>query len=438
MKYITFFALSALLVMFAVTTVRGRDYENWARQFGTASTDKALAVSTDGSGVYVVGKTLGTLSGQTSAGGNDAFIRKYDSAGEVTWTRQFGTPSSDLASGVAVYSSGIYVTGQFGNNAFVRKFDLEGNGFVDSAVWLRVPQYDRREDGRVRRLHWRLCCRVRRRSPARPDFSRRYRCFRAKVRLGRQWIWMRQFGSSAINLATGISVSSTGVYVCGVTEGLLRPVFGSYDGFVRRYDFDGTEIWTDQFGGTSFDWAQAIAADPSGIYVTGGFEHGSRQGLPSPGLVRKYDSDGAAVWQRDFYAYPTREGTGEFPWSVTIGEGISVDSSGLYIAGWALRPGWLGGPESPGDDAFVIKFDADGNRLWTRFVATPDHHDRANGIAVGPLLHDVFLAGVTGGTLGCLPVTRSDGGFDAFLVNVTEGYFSGSFTLFQSRSRPAK
>jgi hypothetical protein len=54
-----------------------------------------------GSGsLYVAGYTLGTLPGQTSAGGEDAFARKYDSAGSEQWTRQFGTSSYDCAQSV--------------------------------------------------------------------------------------------------------------------------------------------------------------------------------------------------------------------------------------------------------------------------------------------------------------------------------------------------
>ena len=65
--------------------------ELWTRQFGTAGVDDAFGVAVDASGVYVAGVTSGTLPGQTSTGGGDAFVRKYDAAGTEVWTRQFGT-----------------------------------------------------------------------------------------------------------------------------------------------------------------------------------------------------------------------------------------------------------------------------------------------------------------------------------------------------------
>ena len=67
----------------------------------------------DGSGnVYVTGYTNGGLDGNTSAGGSDIFLVKYDSAGTKQWTRQLGTASDDYGEGVAVDGSGnVYVTG---------------------------------------------------------------------------------------------------------------------------------------------------------------------------------------------------------------------------------------------------------------------------------------------------------------------------------------
>src|SRR5256885_16365852 len=82
---------------------------DWLRQFGTFgvpdSLDPARSVVADGSGnVYVVGDIpdspdAAALPGQASAGGGDAYVRKYDAAGNELWTRQFGTTADDRAFG---------------------------------------------------------------------------------------------------------------------------------------------------------------------------------------------------------------------------------------------------------------------------------------------------------------------------------------------------
>ncbi len=85
---------------------------DWTRQFGSASADSVQGISVDASGVYVSGATGGTLPGQTSSGGDDVFVRKYDAGGTEVWTRQFGTGGSDQANGISVDVSGVYVAGQ--------------------------------------------------------------------------------------------------------------------------------------------------------------------------------------------------------------------------------------------------------------------------------------------------------------------------------------
>ncbi len=96
--------------------------------------------------------------------------------------------------------------------------------------------------------------------------------------------WIRQFGSSSIDNARGISVDASGIYVAGLTSGTLpgQTSAGSTDAFVRKYDLDGNEVWTRQFGTPSGDNARGISVDASGIYVAGGTD-GTLPGQTSAG-----------------------------------------------------------------------------------------------------------------------------------------------------------
>ena len=70
--------------------------------------------------------------------------------------------------------------------------------------------------------------------------------------------WLRQFGS-------------TGVTVVGVAGGAMTSQSSSVsdDIFLRRYDLNGTELWTSQFGTSGSDGALGVTAGSSCIYVGG-------------------------------------------------------------------------------------------------------------------------------------------------------------------------
>src|SRR5439155_26431278 len=85
--------------------------EQWTRQFGSSAIDIAYGVSVDSSGIFIGGYTLGTLPGQASAGSTDAFLRKYDANGNEQWTRQFGSSGDDYVNGVSGDISGVYLVG---------------------------------------------------------------------------------------------------------------------------------------------------------------------------------------------------------------------------------------------------------------------------------------------------------------------------------------
>ena len=110
------------------------------KQLGTTVQDNATSITSDSSGnVYVTGYTQGSLDGNTSAGGGDLFVLKYNSSGTKQWTKQLGTSASDSGKSITSDSSGnLYVTGSTrggldGNtnagsyDIFIVKYDTNGN-----------------------------------------------------------------------------------------------------------------------------------------------------------------------------------------------------------------------------------------------------------------------------------------------------------------------
>jgi len=339
--------------------------EIWTRQFGTVEADQVFAVFVDSSGIYVTGITDGTFSGQTSAGGSDVFLRKYNASGTEQWTRQFGTESTDEVFGIdADASSNIYLVGFVdqdaplpgqvslgGEDAFVRKYDSDGNV-----------------------------------------------------------VWTRQFGSAGNDEAHGIFVDSTDVYIGGFTTGTFSGEVsnGGVDAFIRRYDLDGTENFTDQFGTAGLEEVSGVSVDSEGVYVVG-FTGGTLPGETSVGdgdaFIRKYDiNDGSVLWTHQF-------GSTDFDQAFSV---KADDNTGVYVTG--VTDGAFSGFSNLGErDIFVRKYaSTTGTEIWTTQLGTSGF-DEAFGVSITS--NELYVVGSTEGTYAG---EINTGGLDAVIINLAQ------------------
>ena len=328
----------------------------WIRQFGTRTYDYAYALAPDGAGgVMVAGSTWGSLGGP-NAGDYDAYLARYDIAGNRLWIRQFGTSRSDGASALAPDGAGgamiagrtvgsLGGTSAGGSDIFLARYDSAGNR-----------------------------------------------------------LWIRQFGTSdwveALALA---SDDSGGVTVAGWTSGSLGgPTAGGRDALLARYDGAGNQLWIRQFGTSENEKADALAPDGAGGAIVAGFTDGSLGG-PSAGLsdvfLARYDGAGNRLWITQF-------GTSE--WEVA--RALAPDGAGgVMVAGWTT--GSLGGPQAGHGDPFLARFGRAGNQLWIRQFGTSAWEEASWALALDGA-GGVMVAGHTAGSLG----GPNAGGEDAFLA----------------------
>jgi hypothetical protein len=115
----------------------------WSAQLGTLGIDWAQAAAPDGNGgVFVGGTTARGLGGQ-SAGSSDAWVARYDAAGAQIWIRQIGTSAMDVVtSAIEDGAGGVFLAGRTlggfgrpnagGNDAWLARFDGTG-----SVLWIR-------------------------------------------------------------------------------------------------------------------------------------------------------------------------------------------------------------------------------------------------------------------------------------------------------------
>lgn len=165
--------------------------------------------------------------------------------------------------------------------------------------------------------------------------------------------WKKSFSRDVEESNRGASVSgittdsSNNVYICGA----YNPTTGSYDkdGFIAKYDSTGTFLWKRKLRTTTgfevYDELAGIAVDAyQNVYVCGSFSSNS--------VLAKYNSTGTLLWKRSF----------GFSGSATAAFTVTADTlNNIYVAGYYLN-------NSGGSDAFIIKYDSNGLRIWDRSI----------------------------------------------------------------------
>jgi hypothetical protein len=369
----------------------------WNRQLGTSGVDQATAVDIDALGnVYVTGRTSGSLDGP-NAGGYDLFLRKYDASGAVQWNHQFGGIGDQMSWGLKVDPLGdIVIVGDTRGvdstlEAFVTKFDGAGNHLwtepfhdnlgsqaldvdADGLGNLYISGASYRNVGGILGIT--------------PDG------FVTKFDAAGGRGWTRQFGQIFNDLAWGVGVDASGnVYVSGenqddvvlskydaegalqwerelATSGYERSHsvavddlgnvfiagnsgvahggvnYGRFDALIAKYNSAGELAWVRQTGSSDNDGAARIATDGLGNAYIVGFASANLDGVAFGSrdvLVAKYDASGKRIWQQPL-GTPAADN----------GLDIVVDARGnAYFVGATL--GSFGGVNAGSDDAFLLK-----------------------------------------------------------------------------------
>jgi hypothetical protein len=172
-----------------------------------------------------------------------------------------------------------------------------------------------------------------------------------------------------------------------------------YDCFVARFSANGSVQWAKQFGGSDNDRAQGVAMDQQGnSYVAGYFTstnislHGiTLTNKGSSVFLAKLDASGKLIWLK----------TPEQNYSTTANAVASDPAGNVFLAGSFSGTNLLGGnrlasPSSNGSlysDAFLAKYDSNGNCLWAR-QAGGSSIDSGEAVAVDKEGNALLLASI--------------------------------------------
>lgn len=254
-------------------------------------------------------------------------------------------------------------------------------------------------------------------------------------------IWGTYYGNTGMDFCNSTGVDDQkNVYLSGFTQnttniatsGIYQSTMnGTFDAFLVKFDSDGNRLWGTYFGGPDIESAYDIHVLPSGmIYMCGDSfstinlaSVGAHQTVYGGGIndayLSKFTTNGQLIWST-YYGGTEHD----------VGQGVTVDSNGdVMMCGHtqsldnigttgALNENFLGIV-----DAYVVKFDSSGNRLWGTYFGDNDDEE-AFDISTDPL-DNIIITGYTSSTNGISTIGSHqplNGGFqDAFLAKLSSG-----------------
>jgi len=127
-------------------------------------------------------------------------------------------------------------------------------------------------------------------------------------------------------------------------------VDGKESGFVvlRKESIVRTDVWQRVFGGSRDDEAVSVQQTSDGGYIVAGYTDSF--GAGGDVYVLKLDANGNKVWERTF-------GGSDFDLAFSIQQ---TSDGGYIVAGYTDSFG------AGGWDAYIVKLDANGNKVWER------------------------------------------------------------------------
>lgn len=308
----------------------------FATRYGGSGSEDARGVARTSDGGFV-------MAGYTrsyGAGGDDMFVVKTDSAGNLLWARAIGDTANDQAYAVAVTpDAGIAVVGysyssSSWHSAVIVKLDADGTFLWARRFYYASTEYDDFYSMVVT-----------------PDAGfvlggRDLSAFGAgvhdlllvKLNSTGNTVWTRGFRNDGWDDSWSIVNASGGdIVLAGRTEGP-----GTYDDDIlvmRVNATSGALRWARMFRGDSTDWAWGVAGTPDGGFAV----VGNSNSWGSSAIILKVDSMGSLSWAK------------RVPGSSAYAVAVAGDG-GIVVAGTS--------------GFSLLKTDASGNLLWATRLAS--------------------------------------------------------------------
>jgi len=282
-----------LVILMFVLPSRASGSGRWQRTFGGSNWDRGNSVQQTTDGGYIIAGVTNSFG----AGGFDVYLVKTDSSGNRLWQRTFGGINADRGLSVQQTTDGGYIIagytdsfGEGGDDVYLIKTDSAGNiswqrtfggRYIDGGYSVQQTT-----DGGYIIAGWT------------DSFGAGgYDVYLIKTDPSGNLKWQKTFGGS--DAEYGYSVQQTtdrGYIIAGWTSSFGA---GGDDVYLMKTDSAGNRLWQRTFGGSNWDRGNSVQQTTDGGYIIAGETWSSSASYEDVFLI-KTDSSGNSQWQKTF------------------------------------------------------------------------------------------------------------------------------------------
>lgn len=323
----TIFAI-ALFLSYSVLLAQTPPSIQWQKSFGGSQSDQAMhGVACSDGGYITIGTTRSTNGDVTGNHGEyDVWVVKTNSNGAMQWQKCFGGTNWDFGKYIQqTADGGFIIAGSTGSN----DGDASGNhGSIDAWV--------------------------------------------VKLNAAGNIEWQKCLGGSSTDEAICIKQTSDGGYIVacntGSNNGDVTVFYGVLDYWIVKLSGTGVIQWQKSFGGSDNEQIYSIRQTADGGYIASGQSKSNNGDVTGNHgnfdyWIIKISTTGTLQWQKSL------GGVGS-----DLGMGITITADGGYIV--TGQTDSFGGDvvgNHGSADAWVVKLDATGNKIWQKCFGGPSY-----------------------------------------------------------------
>lgn len=343
----------------------------WYKTYGGTGAENARSVLQTTEGGYIFTGSASSDNGDVSAnhGGNDVWVVKLDSQGEIEWEKTYGGMYGDAGFSIVPSTAGGYIIGGQSNSS---DGDVtENNGMTD--------------------------------------------CWIFKIDASGTLTWQASLGGGNTDYARKLIETSAGdIVIVGYSDsanGDLTENKGAEDGWIIKLSETGTLIWQKSIGGSGSDYLWDVIESTGGSYVltgsttsTNGDVAANHGGLDT--WIVQLDEQGVIEWEHTFGGTGYEEG-------YHIAE-ISADNYAVF--GTTTSNDGDVATNKGENDYWIFAVNAAGAIQWEKTIGGSSWDIALTGTLTSD--GGFVIAGSTGSANG--DVTENQGQDDAWVVKLKE------------------